>query len=368
MPRPEPSDATLAERARTGDREAFGLLHRRYRRAVREVCAQRVGDPAEVEDAIQRTFELVLVRLPQLERVDRIGAYITQTAHYVCADRVRARVHANEWPAGDARMGDGPDHTADDEMQAVTDRMATDELLAALTPVQAEMLDAHHRRGEPLREVAHRLGSTPGSIAVRLHRARAAARAVAERLDIRGLVAPLTAARLRMADDRHGMLQVLTTPGVAFSLAGVVALAPIAVDAVTRSGPGPTTAAVRHTPAVAPSPTFRAAATAPRRRPPVTTDPAAGAVEATGHAPEDAGSRDDWMDLPPVSVPVVNRQVTHQQPPDDPDYTVEVGTGDTSSRVVMYDEPELEPAVEAACDPADAVPNASCTRGRSATD
>ena len=64
---PEPSDHDLVERARGGDREAFGFLYRRHQAHVYRFARAMTGSSALAEDIVQEVF-LALMR--DLDRYD----------------------------------------------------------------------------------------------------------------------------------------------------------------------------------------------------------------------------------------------------------------------------------------------------------
>ena len=64
---PEPSDPELVERARGGEREAFGFLYRRHQAYVYRFARAMTGSPALAEDIVQEVF-LALMR--DLDRYD----------------------------------------------------------------------------------------------------------------------------------------------------------------------------------------------------------------------------------------------------------------------------------------------------------
>ncbi|HEY6893659.1 MAG TPA: sigma-70 family RNA polymerase sigma factor, partial [Rhodanobacteraceae bacterium] len=57
------SDADLVQRARSGDRDAFGELVERHRTAVYRAALAALGSPADAEDAAQDAFVLAYRRL-----------------------------------------------------------------------------------------------------------------------------------------------------------------------------------------------------------------------------------------------------------------------------------------------------------------
>ena len=53
---PDAKEADLIERAKTGDRAAFGLLIRQHQRRVYACAIHMLADRGEAEDAVQETF------------------------------------------------------------------------------------------------------------------------------------------------------------------------------------------------------------------------------------------------------------------------------------------------------------------------
>jgi RNA polymerase sigma-70 factor, ECF subfamily len=68
---PEPSDPELVERARGGEREAFGFLYRRHQAYVYRFARAMTGSSALAEDIVQEVF-LALMR--DLDRYDTARA------------------------------------------------------------------------------------------------------------------------------------------------------------------------------------------------------------------------------------------------------------------------------------------------------
>jgi len=78
--------------ARTGDREAFGRLYRRYARPVFLELASRVGSSQDAEDALQATFLAAWTKLPRLRRPSRFVAWLFSIARNKARDQMRGVV------------------------------------------------------------------------------------------------------------------------------------------------------------------------------------------------------------------------------------------------------------------------------------
>ena len=82
----------LLERARGGDREAFGEIYDRSQSQIRGYLLARVGDPATVDDLMQQTFLAAWLALPRYEaRGVPIEAWLKRIAHNKAADHFRGR-------------------------------------------------------------------------------------------------------------------------------------------------------------------------------------------------------------------------------------------------------------------------------------
>lgn len=91
---PEPSDAELVERARTGDRRAEEAIYRRHAGYVTSLCLRMLRDREELADVVQDTFVDVLQQLPALREPELLRRWISGIAiHKVhrCFRRRRLR-------------------------------------------------------------------------------------------------------------------------------------------------------------------------------------------------------------------------------------------------------------------------------------
>jgi RNA polymerase sigma-70 factor (ECF subfamily) len=60
----EISDELLLERVRAGDKEALGILFRRYARSVRNIACRILRNEAEAEDLLQEVFLRIFAKPP----------------------------------------------------------------------------------------------------------------------------------------------------------------------------------------------------------------------------------------------------------------------------------------------------------------
>jgi RNA polymerase sigma factor (sigma-70 family) len=161
------------------DEAAFELLVLRHGRLVLGVCQRLLGNAADVEDAFQATF-LILVRKGQgISRGQALAAWLHTVAHRVALEaRTRRGREGADLPANVAAP-DEPDGADSREV-----REALDEEVRRLPEKYRLPFVLCHLEGWTNEEAARELGRPVGTILSRLSRARQQLR---ERLARRGL-------------------------------------------------------------------------------------------------------------------------------------------------------------------------------------
>lgn len=167
-------DAFWVERARRGDRAAFGLLVEKHSPALLRVIARRAG-PQDAPDLAQETWLRAFVNLDRLQDPARFGAWLGGIGINVARMWLRdgqpagtsweALLDADSHPAGDGLLPD--DH--------VTLRELRGEVLAALETLSTVNRDAarlHYLHDRSYREIAERLRIPEKTVKSRLHKAR----------------------------------------------------------------------------------------------------------------------------------------------------------------------------------------------------
>ena len=166
----------LVERARDGDREAFGALvelisDRSYALAVRIL---RDSDLAE--DALQGALISVWRQLPALRDPDRFEAWVRKVVVHACYAEARRR---RTWAANVRVLPvDGP--AGPDGLLSIVDRDELERVFRRLPVDQRAVFVLHHHLGLHLTEIAETLGIPDGTARSRLHYATRALRAAVE--------------------------------------------------------------------------------------------------------------------------------------------------------------------------------------------
>jgi RNA polymerase sigma-70 factor (ECF subfamily) len=148
----------LVERARGGDRAAFGDLYRRYARMIHGILLSRIPR-IEVEDLVQDVFLAALQQLPALRQSAAFGGWLAAIARNRATDYLRQSPPTTELPA-DLASTDG------DRTEAVF----VLSVIRRLPDAYRETLTLRLVEGMTGPEIAALTGLTEGSVRVNLHR------------------------------------------------------------------------------------------------------------------------------------------------------------------------------------------------------
>ena len=170
-------DVELVELARSGDRTAFDELLRRHDVRMRGLAYRLMADRHRMDDALQEAYLKAFKALPRFRAGSDFGTWLYRITYNACIDELRKRkrspsprrTRSTPNPAARARSGSSvPSETVRHALATLPDDQRVTVVL-----VDGEGFD--HR------EAADILGVAPGTVASRLHRARAALRQRARR-------------------------------------------------------------------------------------------------------------------------------------------------------------------------------------------
>lgn len=204
---PSMSDGELVELfVRDNREEAISELVRRHRATVWSVCRRILGQQADVEDAVQATFLLLLRRARDLAKPELVGSWLYSVARKVAlrARQQRSSESRKTPVQSPAAAADPLDVLSGGEVLQILD----EELLRMPEEYRAPLILCC-LEGKTREEAARQLGWSEGSIKGRLERGR---ELLAIRLTRRGVT--LTAAL--------GMVLVWKTTGVCAAATSVV--------------------------------------------------------------------------------------------------------------------------------------------------
>ena len=165
-------DATLVAAARSGDRDAWGILYDRYADRLHDHCWSILRDEHEAADALHDTFVNAARALPQLRDPSRLRPWLYAIARNEAFRRHRARSKAI--PTDD--VGEFGDVTVDLESGAgapVDDlRRLVWDAAGGLSADDQALLDLHLRQGLEGEDLAQAMGITANNAYVKMSRLR----------------------------------------------------------------------------------------------------------------------------------------------------------------------------------------------------
>lgn len=183
MPSTQPSDQTLIDAAKAGDRNALEALLQRYQGSVWRFGMKMCKDPEDAKDILQETLIAATRTLPGFRGKSAVSTWLYTIARSFCIKRHRK---GKLEPDRVDSMEDGPVmelHAVPDAKlgpeEQVAGRQVSDLLedaIGQLAPMYREVLLLRDVEGLSAPEVAQVLGLSTEAVKSRLHRARVAVR------------------------------------------------------------------------------------------------------------------------------------------------------------------------------------------------
>jgi len=164
------SEDELLDRARDGDRSAFGTLYLRHRDAARKVAGMCASSAADAEDAVAEGFARVFAALPRMAgRQIAFRPYLLTCVRNAATDRLRRerRIDLRD------QMPETPGTAQADDMALLgLERNLVGEALQALPARWRTVLWLTEVEGLSPAEVSRRIGIKPNAVAALAYRAR----------------------------------------------------------------------------------------------------------------------------------------------------------------------------------------------------
>jgi RNA polymerase sigma-70 factor (ECF subfamily) len=178
MHRVSTEDEVLTERAKSGDREAFGALVRKHQRRVYATAFQIMGNHSDADDVAQEALVRAWRGLGRFDGRADLFTWLYRIVVNVALNALRARKRLPEAPLGaDAAERALAEHVAPAPRPDATaqDRELTAKVLAALGELSDSLrvtLVLATVEGLPYRTIAELLGVPEGTVAWRINQAR----------------------------------------------------------------------------------------------------------------------------------------------------------------------------------------------------
>ncbi|HVW31742.1 MAG TPA: sigma-70 family RNA polymerase sigma factor, partial [Acidimicrobiia bacterium] len=162
------SEDELLDRARDGDRSAFGALYLRHRDAARKVAGMCASSAADAEDAVAEGFARVFAALPRMAgRQIAFRPYLLTCVRNAATDRLRRerRIDLRD------QMPETPGTAQADDMALMgLERNLVGEALQALPARWRTVLWLTEVEGLSPAEVSRRIGIKPNAVAALAYR------------------------------------------------------------------------------------------------------------------------------------------------------------------------------------------------------
>lgn len=176
------ADQNLVRAARRGDEVAFAELVERHYTVLVASCRRMLGDAEVARDAAQEAVLRAWLGLDRLRDDTRFGAWLVGIGLNVCRTLVGARggqVGSLEALGDERRVGE-PSTGAAEPVELITASELTSHVRAAiatLPPGQRQAVALFYLAGLTHAEIAEEIGTQPGAVKTRLHKARKSLRA-----------------------------------------------------------------------------------------------------------------------------------------------------------------------------------------------
>jgi RNA polymerase sigma-70 factor (ECF subfamily) len=162
----------LVDKAKLGDRQAYGELVTRFQSSVYAMALSRVRNPVEAQELAQEVFVHAMRKLPQLRDARCFAGWLR---------RITARMAINRLTRKGPLFGTDPEildaiegrsRTPADELELSEAKAGLHAGLARLKPEDRATLEAFYLRGRSLKQMAREFEAPVGTIKRRLFVAR----------------------------------------------------------------------------------------------------------------------------------------------------------------------------------------------------
>jgi len=190
-------DVTLVQKARDGDKVAFGELVTRHQHYVYRIVCTRVPNREDAEDLAQETFCKAFLRLKQIREPNKFKSWLRQVAANICSDWLRNR--SNERQVTEP-LEDSEQATLDEQsLQSFEDTITLEGLwdaINSLSEINRDAVIMHYFDGLTYQEISEELGIPVSTVRSRLQEARGNLR-----INLSAAVATLNLEQLRAPAD-----------------------------------------------------------------------------------------------------------------------------------------------------------------------
>jgi RNA polymerase sigma-70 factor (ECF subfamily) len=162
----------LVERARAGDRAAYGELVERFQPTVYALALARLRNPVEAQELAQEVFVHGMTKLDQLRDAQCFAGWLRQITVRMAINHLTRRGPVR---AGEPQVLDNAEAARSDPLEEMVRAEQRAELydgLERLKPLDRATLVSFYIRGQSLQEMSREFETPVGTIKRRLHVAR----------------------------------------------------------------------------------------------------------------------------------------------------------------------------------------------------
>jgi RNA polymerase sigma-70 factor, ECF subfamily len=175
-PRTE-SEASLVQRARRGDEQAFATLYQLHKKRVYSVCLQMTRDIADAEDLTQEAFLQVFRSVNSFRGDSAFSTWLYRIAVNTVLMKLRRRKAPPSVSLDEPVSADSPSlkreiGKADPNLSGVVDRIALRRAVEELPAGCRQVFDLHEVEGFQHHEIAQLLECSIGNSKSQLHKAK----------------------------------------------------------------------------------------------------------------------------------------------------------------------------------------------------
>lgn len=167
-----PADAEVVARVLGGDREAFGLLIRRYEPGLLRYATQMLGSRDAAADAVAEGLVRAYRHLASCRDPTRLRTWL----YRIVANRCKS--YLGRRPMADVSLDDAPAVADPEDNEAALERAEelalAERALMTLSPKRREAFLLKHVEGMSYAEMAAATGEPIPTLKMRVHRAREA--------------------------------------------------------------------------------------------------------------------------------------------------------------------------------------------------
>ncbi len=162
----------LVDKAKTGDRDAFGELVTRFHGTVHALAMVRVRNYAEAQDLTQDVFAHAFRKLPQLREARCFAGWLRRIVARMAVNRLTRRKVAYGTDPEILSQVVGHEAEPSDALEAMDQVELLREAVTRLKPSDRATLEAFYLGGQSIKEMAEANGAPVGTIKRRLFVAR----------------------------------------------------------------------------------------------------------------------------------------------------------------------------------------------------